>query len=545
MIKRLKLPIGIQTFETLRTEGYVYVDKTKHLINMIDSGQIYFLARPRRFGKSLTVSTFDALFSGKKDLFKGLYAESFLNRPDFRPSPVIRLDMSTITTHEGLEVMKESMLRMTRNVARNLNVEFSDTQISGDLLGDLIEATTKKYGQKVVILLDEYDKPYTDFVNDPEMAEKVRDVLRSYYVQIKAKDEYIRFTFITGISKFARFGVFSTLNTPLDISMMPKYAEICGYTEEEIIRYFPDYLDETADDMGISLTELMEKMRYYYNGFAFDSGAKIRLYNPYSTLTFFERKEFLNYWVNTGKPKFIADYMKNRKLTVEQFRNFPVSRNFVNNPGDMDTTPPEGFLYQSGYLTLRQGKIQDLSLDYPNTEVYNAMSELVTQSMLQYNDESYNQCQTDLLSGLITKNKKKIIDAFNRLLASIPYDDYLGAAKQGLSYVDIEIKPQEWLYRASILSFLQGCGVVVDAEFSPFEGGRGMLIEGRPDFVIAYRGYVWVIEIKVAYEGENAEQKAEEAYRQIIDKNYAVPYPNAICLGLGIDNYARQITACR
>ena len=532
--KRLKLPIGIQTFETLRTEGYVYIDKTQYLINLIDTGQIYFLARPRRFGKSLTISTFDALFSGKKELFKGLYAEEFLNRPEFKPSPIIRLDMSETTTNKGIESVEESILKITRSAGKKLSIELSDTRLAGDLLSELITETATEYKQKVVILLDEYDKPYTDFVNDPDMAEKVRDVLRNYYVRIKARDEYIRFTFITGISKFARFSVFSTLNTPSDISMMSKYAAICGYTEEEVVRYFPDYLDETANEMQISTPELIEKMRYYYNGFSFDSSAKVRLYNPYSTLSFFDKKEFSNFWVLSGKPKLIADYMKGRHLTVEQFRNFPVSRNFVENPGDMDDTPPEGFLYQSGYLSLRPGDIDDLSLDYPNTEVFTAMSELVTQNVFQYKDESYSQCRSDLLKGLQAKDKDKVIGSLNRLLASIPYDDFMAAAKQGISNNSYDMKPQEWLYRSSIFSFLQGCGVVVSAEMHTNRG--------RPDLVVSFRGNVWIIEIKVAYDGQDAAKKAREAYLQIIEKNYATPYPDAVCLGVGIDDTVRQIT---
>ena len=533
--KQLKLPVGIQTFEAIRTEGYVYIDKTRYLVNMIDTGKIYFLARPRRFGKSLTVTTFDALFWGKKELFKGLYAEEFLDRPDFKPSPVIRLDMSRVTTSEGIEGIKESILRLTVEAAQKLDIILSDTPLIGMMLGELISTAAKKYNQKVVILIDEYDKPYTDFVNDTKMAEEVRNILRNYYIQIKANDEYIRFTFITGISKFARFGVFSTLNTPTDISVMPEYGSICGYTEEEICNYFPDYLEETAKSMHISTPELIEKMRYYYNGFSFDREAKVRLYNPFSTLSFFKEKDFANFWMETGSSKFIADYMKNRNLTVEQFRNLPVSKDFARSPGDMDTTPAQGFLYQAGYLTLRPGVIQDFSLDYPNTEVLNSMSALVTQNILQHKDESYNQCQNDLLAGLITKNSKKVVSAFNRLLASIPYDDYTAAAKQGITMSYFEMKPQEWLYRASIFGFLQGCGVVVASEMHTNKG--------RPDLVVSYRGNVWVIEIKVAHEGESATQKAEEAYRQIIDKNYATPYPNALCLGLGIDDVTRQIGA--
>ena len=533
--KKLKLPIGIQTFEELRSAGYVYVDKTKYLVELIDTGKIYFMARPRRFGKSLTVSTFDALFSGKKELFKGLYAEEFLNRPDFCPSPVIRLDMSDVSTNEGIEGMKESILKLTKNVAKKLKIELSDTKLYGDLLSELITAVAEKYNQKVVILLDEYDKPYTNFVNDHDMAEKVRDVLRDYYVRIKANDEYIRFTFITGISKFAKFSVFSTLNTPSDISMMPEYAEICGYTEDEIIRYFPDYLDATINKMQISVSELIEKMRYYYNGFSFDWDAETRLYNPYSTLLFFEKKKFLNYWMESANPKLIADYMKNRRLTIDQFRNFPVSVNFVSSPGDMDATPPQGFLYQSGYLTLRPGRVQELSLDYPNTEVLNAMSALVAQNMFEHKDESYSQCQTDLLKGLMTKDRDMVVGAFNRLLASIPYDDYAAAARQSISNNDYEMKTQECLYRTAIHSFLQGSGVIVSPETHTNKG--------RADLVVAYKGVTWVIEIKVAYEGESATKKAEEAYRQSIEKNYATPYPDAVCLGLGIDDKERQITA--
>ena len=317
--KRLKLPAGIQTFEEIRNDGYVYVDKTKYLIDLIDNGKTYFLARPRRFGKSLTVSTFDALFSGEKNLFEGLYAEEFLNRPTFKPSPVIRLDMSDITTYKGIAVMEESILRLTRQAAKKLNVEISDTPIAGDLLSELIVATATQYRQKVVMLFDEYDNPYTEFMDDPEMANKVRNVLRNFYVKIKAKDEYIRFTFITGISKYAKLGVFSILNTLTDISMMPQFAEICGYTEEEIIRYFPGYLDETANYMHMSTSELIDKMRHYYNGFSFDSEAKARLYNPFSTLLFFREKDFADFWIESGSSRLIADYMKQHRLTVAQF----------------------------------------------------------------------------------------------------------------------------------------------------------------------------------------------------------------------------------
>ena len=531
--KRLKLPIGIQTFETIRTEGYVYVDKTKYLVNLIDSGHIYFLARPRRFGKSLTISTFEALFSGQKELFTGLYAQSFMNRPDYTPNPVIRIDMSKVTTDCGMDACKESIKQVTAEVADKLGVEIHRDMPVGDMWRNVIVKTAKKFGQKVVVLLDEYDKPYTDFVLNPAMAEKVRDVLRSCYVQIKANDEYIRFTFITGISKFAKFGIFSSLNTPLDISLSPKYAEICGYTESEILYYFRDYLEDMANETNITTGELMSKMRHYYNGFSFDDEATARLYNPFSTLLFFENRQFYNYWIDTGKPKFIADYMKNRNLTVEQFRNFPISKDFAKSPGDMDATPPEGFLYQSGYLTLRPGTISDLSLDYPNTEVLNSMSKLLAHNIL--NDNNYHNFQNELYHALVYADAPKIVEVLNRLLASIPYDDFASAAKQHTLINGYTFPVQEWLYRSTILAFLRGCGVAAVAEMHTHLG--------RADLVVSHKGKTWVIEIKVAYKGESPAQKAQEALCQIIENQYAKPYPHALCIGMAIDDSLRQVTA--
>jgi len=227
---RLKLPIGIQTFEKLRESNCVYVDKTKYLVDLIDNVGICFFARPRRFGKSLTISTFESLFSGKKELFKGLAAEEFLDRHDFKPGPVISLDMSDITTNESLDAIKESICALTNKIARNLKIKLSDTKLPGDLFSELITSTAEKHNQKVVILIDEYDMPYTEFVNDPDMAEKVRDLLRNFYSRIKSNDKYLRFVFITGISKFTKMGVFSSLNNLVDISPDEKYGEMCGYT---------------------------------------------------------------------------------------------------------------------------------------------------------------------------------------------------------------------------------------------------------------------------------------------------------------------------
>ncbi|MDR0414302.1 MAG: AAA family ATPase, partial [Prevotellaceae bacterium] len=227
MEKRLKkLPVGIQIFEEIVEEGYVYVDKTRILLRLIENGKAYFLARPRRFGKSLMLTTLEAIFMGKKELFKGLYAEAWMNRPDFVKYPVIRLTLNRITTMRGLDALNASLVKLVRDTASLLGVTVSESLSPGDLFDDLIINLYKKHNAKVVVLIDEYDKPYIDYVDDPVEAEKVRDILSNLYVRIKADDEYLRFVLLTGISKFARLGVFSKLNNLNDISMNDKYAAL-------------------------------------------------------------------------------------------------------------------------------------------------------------------------------------------------------------------------------------------------------------------------------------------------------------------------------
>ncbi|MDR2471964.1 MAG: ATP-binding protein [Tannerella sp.] len=530
--KPRKLPIGIQTFDEIREENYIYVDKTQYLVNMIDNGKLYFYARPRRFGKSLTVSTFDALFSGKKELFKGLYAEEFMNRPDYRPSPVIRIDMSNVTTNKGIDILELTVTRRVIEIAEKYGINIPDTYPPGEALRQLIKELAKQDGNgKVVILIDEYDKPYTDFYTEPQKAEEIRKMLRDFYSRIKANDEYIRFVFLTGIAKFAKFGVFSTLNNIMDISMNKQYGEMCGITEAEIERYFPEHIAATADKFNISPKELLERIRAQYDGFCFDGIH--RLYNPFSTLYFFREMEFNDYWMESGTSAMIAKYLKDRHLTLEQFRRLPVSNNFLRTPGDLDTTPPEGFLYQAGYLTVREQKGDKFVLDYPNTEVLNAMSALLAQNILPA-DKSFGNLQQFMLRAIEEKNENMIKKILNALLASIPYDDYAASVRQSIALDPLDVQVREWLYRSTIIAFFRGCGVATVAEMHTNLG--------RPDLVISYLGNTFVIELKVAYKPEDVPAKLTEADKQIKSKNYLTPYPDAIALAMVIDDTKRQIT---
>ncbi|MDR2564174.1 MAG: ATP-binding protein, partial [Prevotellaceae bacterium] len=294
--------------------------------------------------------------------------------------------------------------------------------------------------------------------------------------------------------------------------------------------YFSEHIEETAKEIGIGSDELLEKMRDYYDGFCFDGVH--RLYNPFSTLNFFGEKRFMNFWMHSGASKMIADYLQTHKLTVEQFRNFPMSIDFANEPGNLDSTLPAGFLYQAGYLTLREGTTEDFALDYPNTEVLNSMSVLLAQNIFP-TDNSFVNIRQLLLIAMEDRDIDGFVESVNALLANIPYDDFSDAGRQSVKVNRLKFPVQEWLYRSTIIAFFRGCGVVTFAEMHTNLG--------RADLVISHRGKTYVIELKVAYKSEDVPAKLSEAVDQMKRKNYLAPYLGATGLALVIDDTKRQI----
>jgi len=524
-----QLPTGVQVFETIRREGALYVDKTDIIHKMVsDFRRQYFLSRPRRFGKTLTCWTLDALFSGKRELFEGLA----ISKTDWawESFPVIHLDMSMVRTSDGVGGVKESLVSQMKDVARAHNVDISDESAAGDMLKRVIIDTAGKHGKPAVVIVDEYDKPFLDFYNKPPMAQEVREVMRDYYIQFKANESNIRFLFMTGISKFTKAGVFSTLNNLNDLSLDKNFGTMLGYTGEELLEYFGEHIEAVAKNRNVLADELVTQMKHYYNGFCFDGIHKV--YNPFSALNFFQSGEFGNFWMESASPKIIADYMKGKNLTVEQFRGMTVDRDFVCCPGEIETAPPQSFLYQAGYLTIRECIENDFILDYPNVEVLNSMSKLTAQNIVEGSGEDFMDFRTPLITALSKGNSELVVETVNRLLASIPYDDYVSAAKQGIRLSDKKITTQEWLYRSTILAFLRGCGILTFGEMHSNQG--------RSDMVVTCRGATWVIEIKVAAEGEDCRAKAEEAMAQLSGNQYADQYKNAKKLAIAIDDSTRQ-----
>ncbi|MFZ4085676.1 MAG: AAA family ATPase, partial [Vampirovibrionia bacterium] len=369
-----KLPIGIQSFQDIIEKGFLYVDKTKYINNLLVSGKgAYFLSRPRRFGKSLLVSTLEAIFKNKRHLFKGLWLDS--SEYVWEEFPVIKFDMSTVekSTSERLYSGLRSAI-IANAIKEGINLD--ENKGPSLLFQELIHALVKKYNQQVVILIDEYDDPIIKHINDPEMAGKNREVLQDFYKIMKAEDANLRFVFLTGISKFAKTSIFSGLNNLLNISMSDKYAALLGYTQEELESYFPEYISELAESHSLNAEAILNEIKFWYNGYRF-SKAENKVYNPFSCLLLFEKKEFMNYWFETGTPTYLIELIKKYNYDVQDFENHIKLMQTSFEGYDIENLPLMPILYDAGYLTLKDFSVRNLmtaySLGYPNFEVKNSL----------------------------------------------------------------------------------------------------------------------------------------------------------------------------
>jgi hypothetical protein len=546
MEKAFKASSTSQTFEDMRKEKIIYVDKTAYLANMIDSEEgndVFFLARPRRFGKSLTVSTFDAIFSGQKELFKGLAIEKNLDDEKFAPRPVIHLDMSTLTFNKGADEFEMSLRRITAKIADRFDIVIPVDIPAKEILYDLVEKSHNKFNQKVVILIDEYDSPVTNLLYTPEKADPIREELRYYYMQLKALDKHIAFIFVTGITKFVQGGLYSAFNNPTDISFMPEYGALTGFTHEEIEKYYSRQITNTAEELGMSPNLLLEKMKDYYNGFCFDE--KTLVYNPFSTVLFFDRKLFRNFWFYSGSPDHLITFFKKTRLTVDQFRGDTISCDSLENPSSDTFIDPAVYLFQLGYLSLRPGPATDFyTLDYPNTEVKQSMARRLLESYFKGSSVKASNVWKNLQKAVTARDPAALVEEFNKLLSAIPYDDYNKESQTDSGVVPSnkskETKRDESWYRSSLFA------LVYAAALDPRAEVHGNL--GRADIILSFGDQVWVLELKVRHHDDSKDEiLAKNALKQIYEKNYAGSFDDPVLLGLVINDEDRLIKAweCR
>lgn len=358
-------PIGIQSFEKIRNGGFVYVDKTALIYRLAASGQYYFLSRPRRFGKSLLVSTMEAYFSGRKELFEGLAMESL--EKDWTEYPVLHLDL-TGSSYTDISHLKMSLDQHLRKWESLYDVAPMSEDLSSRFK-DIIDAAYLKTGQKVVILIDEYEKPIIDNIDNPELMEQFRRELQGFYSVIKGKDNAIRFAFLTGVTKLGKMSIFSGLNNLNDISMDARYADICGISEQELKSTFGESVEELARANELSVDDCYKKLAQMYDGYHFTENS-VGIYNPFSLLNTFNSGKFRMYWFETGTPTFLVRYLKQGNYNLDNISRNDVSLETLTGSNYVSPAPIT-LMYQAGYLTIK-GFNPDFftyNLDYPNEEV--------------------------------------------------------------------------------------------------------------------------------------------------------------------------------
>jgi hypothetical protein len=496
------LPIGISDFKKLREGGYIYIDKTEYIYRMIKEGAgYYFLSRPRRFGKSLLLSTIRYLFEGKRELFKGLYIDEKWNWEEIYP--VIRISFAKdIKRKEDLKGRIREELE--KNYERNGEEMEEGKKDEGSLLEKLVIKINKKKRKQVVVLIDEYDKPILDVIENKKEAQEVRKELKGFYSVLKDLDEYIRFVIITGVSKFSKVSLFSGLNQLEDISLSKEYGNICGYTQEELEIYFKEYLE------GVNI----EEVREWYNGYNFLGD---RLYNPFDILLYLKSKMFKNYWYETGKTEFLFKLLKKKDYQLP-FLNKEYYTNEILEKFDLEYIGIEALMYQTGYLTIKEVKrIEEEEvyvLDYPNREVRQSFN----RELLYYITGEYQSDRTSKLKiALIEEDMEEIRKQIEVFLETISY----------------EVLKNENVYQAAIYGLMYGMGYEVEIE--------DRTIKGRIDLTLMInRKKVYIIELKLI----EKEKEKGKAIRQIEEREYYKKYLNyekVYIVGIEINKNKKQI----
>ena len=503
-----KLPVGIQSFPKIIEQGYLYVDKTEIIYRLVTEGQLYFLSRPRRFGKSVLLSTLEALYQGRRELFKDLYIE---DRWNFEPRPVIRLDFLGVVNSEP-EVLKQSIIQRLDEEALKYDLSLS-AEDCANRFRELI-LTLARRGQRVVVLIDEYDKPILDQIGNLERAKANKAFLATFYAVLKSVEHHLEFLFLTGVSKFTRVSLFSDLNNLKDLTLHPRYAAVTGFTEDELSHYFGPYLERGIDGLGGEA--LRERMRRWYNGYSWDG--KTRVYNPVSVLELFDGERFGSFWFATGTPKFLLELLRKGGMEIPRLERLEL-RDFAMEGFDPEKVDPIALLFQTGYLTIRsvgKGPRRRYRLGFPNQEVKEAFLTYILAEFSASQPGQADDLAAEVGKHLITGDLDAFCDEFRALFASIPYNIFL--------------PNHEAYYHTVVYLVLSLMGITIAAEIQTNRG--------RIDAVLETDDRYYVVEFKLG--------TPEEALQQIQDKDYALPYLNrgkqVVLLGIGIDPEERNIS---
>ena len=492
-----KLPIGIQTFQNIITENYCYVDKTPYVSRLVGEGKYYFLSRPRRFGKSLFLSTLKSAFSGQQELFKGLFLEKNWDWNVKYPVVHISFGAGVVQNKKDLYANFGYILD---DHARKYGITYT-YEDPKNRFAQLIQTLYEMFKMNVVVLVDEYDKPILDNISDTQTAIAIREELKNIYSVIKDSDPYIKFVFITGVSKFSKVSLFSGLNNLNDITLAPKYSAICGYTQKELETVFANRLE------GVDLDEVKK----WYNGYNWLSE---EVYNPFDVLLFLDRKEFLNYWFETGTPTFLIKLLQEGRYYIPNIQHLTAGEEIVGS-FDVEDIRPETLLFQTGYLTIQDikqiGAFRKYHLTYPNLEVKASLNNYILGALVK-DRLAKTRNQSDVLDALMDNDFEKLKNAFHAFFASIPHDWY---RKNQISHY-------EGYYASIVYCYFASLGLDVTPE-DPTN-------HGQIDMAIRFEERVYLLEFKVVELTGNG-----SALKQIKEKKYHEKYAGSDVYLVGIE----------
>ena len=487
----MKYPIGIQNFGEVRRDGYAYVDKTALMYKMVSEGKYYFLSRPRRFGKSLLLSTLEAFFQGERELFHGLAVESL--ETEWEKYPILHLDLN-VKKYESGDDLYKILNRHLEKWEQLYDSPYGERDLEERFL-QVVECAYRKTGKRVVILVDEYDKPMLQAIGNEELQAEYRATLKAFYGVLKSCDRYIRFAFLTGVTKFGKVSVFSDLNNLKDITMLPQYSTICGITEQELHANFDDSVKEVAAFNELTQEECYERLRRDFDGYHFSKYAKEGMYNPFSVLNTLDSKVFNDYWFETGTPSFLVYQLKKTCYPLENMTTEEVSTDTLNSIDIMDQNPLP-LLYQSGYLTLKSydKEFDSYILGFPNREV--------EQGFIKY-----------LLPFYTPKTDNKSTFAVSQFIKDVRSGDaegFIHRLQDFFANGDYQVVGDtEKYFQNTLYVFFRLLGFYVNVERHTSNGRMDVLIQ-TPD-------YIYILELKV-------NQTAVAALQQIEEKGYALPF---------------------
>jgi Protein of unknown function (DUF1703)./Predicted AAA-ATPase. len=477
------LPIGIQTFEKIRNSNYYYVDKTM-FVKKLENGGYYFLSRPRRFGKSLFLDTLKEAFSGNKELFKGLYL--YDNWDWEKRYPIIKISFASGNIRTS-DILLDLMTSQVNRISEKEQINLKEKRPSQMFL-ELIQKLYEKYNQKVVVLIDEYDKPILDAIENIEVAKENREILKDFYSVLKDADPYLKLVFLTGVSRFSKVSIFSGLNQLQDITLNEEFSTVCGYTQSELESVFEDRLKDFDK----------EKIKVWYNGYSWLGES---VYNPFDILLLFSEKRFRAFWFETGTPTFLIKLFMKNHYYIPELENLEVGDEILSNL-DVDNIRLENLLFQSGYLTIKEFLEEDgvYILSYPNLEVRKSLNNALL-FYLDFDASKITKTELNIKQILKEKNINKLKDAIYTFFASIPHDWYRKN----------DIDSYEGFYASIVYAIFNGAGLNVIAEDNTNKG--------QIDLSVFNQDSVYIVEFKVVEDKEEG-----NALKQIKEKRYYEKY---------------------